>query len=139
MSVIPACPADRRHRPSTNLYAANGTPIRTYGTRLLRLSLGLRRDFVRPFIVADVDRPIIGADFLSEFHLLPDMRLAKLIDGCTLLSVGCIIESIDIGTTAVSTIDHSSEFAKVLADFPALTRPNRKREDGVAHSTKHVI
>ena len=139
MSVIPARHADRRHRSGTNLYAANGTPILTYGTRLLRLSLGLRRDFVWPFIIADVDRAIIGADFLAEFHLLPDMRRAKLIDGSTLLSVGCIIESIDIGTTAVSTIDHSSEFAKVLAEFPALTQPNRKRECGVTHSTQHFI
>lgn len=46
------------------LYAANRTSIKTYGTQLYHMDLGLRRIFTWPFIIADVSQAIIGADFL---------------------------------------------------------------------------
>jgi len=55
----------------------------TYGTIMLQPNLGLRREFPWRFIVADVLQPIIGADFLAHYHLLPDMRRKKLLDGKT--------------------------------------------------------
>ncbi|KOC61824.1 hypothetical protein WH47_06162 [Habropoda laboriosa] len=62
------------------LSAANGTPIATYGTKTLTLNLGLRRDFTWRFVVADVSKPIIGADFLAHYGLLVDIRNQRLID-----------------------------------------------------------
>ena len=50
-----------------NLYAANNTKIKTYGTKLLKLDLNLRRIFPWRFIIADVSQPIIGVDFLKNF------------------------------------------------------------------------
>ena len=47
------------------LFAANGSPIATFGELTLELDLGLRRSFHWRFTVADVTRPILGADFLS--------------------------------------------------------------------------
>ena len=47
------------------LQAANGTPIKTFGERFLKINIGLRRDFIFPFVIADVKNAIIGADFLS--------------------------------------------------------------------------
>lgn len=49
------------------LFAANGTQIKTYGQQLLTLDLGLRRNFSFLFVIADVDKPTIGADF---YHVL---------------------------------------------------------------------
>ncbi|MGR0227437.1 hypothetical protein, partial [Klebsiella pneumoniae] len=46
------------------LYAANGTEIPTFGVHVLNINLGLRRDFRWPFIIAKVNRGILGADFL---------------------------------------------------------------------------
>ncbi|GFX99000.1 transposon Ty3-G Gag-Pol polyprotein [Trichonephila clavipes] len=63
------------------LYAANGTEIPTYGLKILTLDLGLRRPFQWPFIIAKVERGIIGADFLQKFQLLIDLHNRKLIDG----------------------------------------------------------
>ena len=77
---------DRNNRIDITLVATNGTPIPTYGQRLLQLDLGIRRCFQWPFVVADVRRPIIGADFLSYFNLLVDMRRKRLVDGETTLS-----------------------------------------------------
>ncbi|GFT14899.1 peptidase A2 domain-containing protein [Trichonephila clavipes] len=48
------------------LYAASGTEIPTYGLKILTLDLGLRRPFQWPFIIAKVERGIIGADFLQN-------------------------------------------------------------------------
>lgn len=48
-----------------HLSAANGTNIKTFGIKLLVLNIGLRRNFKHEFILADVNRPILGADFLN--------------------------------------------------------------------------
>ena len=48
------------------MYAANGFTINTYGVRTFELDLGLRRAFMWKFVVADVAKPIIGADFLDH-------------------------------------------------------------------------
>ena len=39
------------------LFAANGSPIQTYGTKRMTIDLGLRRPFVWVFTVADVKGP----------------------------------------------------------------------------------
>ncbi|BHF82425.1 hypothetical protein SprV_0802556300 [Sparganum proliferum] len=78
----------RRHRlkPSQfSLQAANSTTISTYGQRSLTLDLGLRRHFQWVFIEADVESPIIGADFLSSFVLTVDVRHRRLTDTTTQL------------------------------------------------------
>ena len=65
------------------LKAVNHTPIKTYGTRLVTLNLSLRRTFGWPFIIADVHKPIIGADFLRHFNLLVDVHHKRLVDAVT--------------------------------------------------------
>jgi len=73
------------------LYAANGSVIPTYGTKTLQPDLSLRREFPWRFNIADVLQPIIEADFLAHYHLLPDMKKKKLIDGETGLTAQGII------------------------------------------------
>lgn len=69
-----------------NLYAANGTLIKTYGIRTLSLNLGLRRPYTWNFIIAEVEQPI-GADFLSQNKLLVDLSGRRFLDLKTSLSV----------------------------------------------------
>lgn len=68
------------------LYAANGTAIKTFGVIRKQVNLGLRRDFTWNFIIANVNQSIIGADFLSHFNLLVDVKNNTLIDRNTLSS-----------------------------------------------------
>ena len=56
------------------LIAANGTSIAAYGHCVLTLNLGLRCQFKWNFMVAAVQTAIIGADFISHFGLLLDLR-----------------------------------------------------------------
>lgn len=107
-----------------NCYAANGTPIGTYGKRLLKVSLGLRREFTWSFTVADVTSSIIGADFLSEFGLLVDLKRKRLIDTKTgLSSKGELISSIAPQVTAIDVKNKLSfllsEFKELLDDKPS--------------------
>lgn len=70
VSVLPSTRAHRTNGSDTDnpLFAANGTVINTYGVIRLELDLGLRRPFVWSFTIADTDKPIIGADFLRQYH-----------------------------------------------------------------------
>lgn len=67
------------------LYAANGSAVPTYGEKLITL-FGLRHEFIWPFIVAAVTKPILGADFLHHFGLIVDSRTKRLMDAKTNLS-----------------------------------------------------
>lgn len=122
ISVFPH--ENRRSQPDSSLvlYAANGTTINTYGTRWLTLDIGLRRNFSFTFVIADVTRPIIGADFLEKFGLLVDVKNRRLIDTLTSLhSKGNVIPGPSIGLT--TTTNHSS-FHVLLGKFPSLSNPN---------------
>jgi cleavage and polyadenylation specificity factor subunit 1 len=71
VSVIPPSTADRkRPRSKLALMAVNDTPIATYGQRSLTLNLGLRRSLPWVFTIADVQKPLLGADFLRNFGLM---------------------------------------------------------------------
>jgi len=63
-----------RTKSTYELAAANGTTIHTYGQQILTLNLGLRRPFTWNFVIADISKPIIGADFLAHFNLMVDLK-----------------------------------------------------------------
>ncbi|XP_071449484.1 uncharacterized protein [Hetaerina americana] len=103
------------------LFAANGTVIKTYGWIDLALNLGLKRDFRWRFVVADVDRPIIGVDFLSFYSLLVDVRRQRITDGITSLGTGGRI--VPCSVPQVKTVIESSRFHEILTEFSEITRP----------------
>ena len=75
VSVLPATGFEQRTRPrGVSLLAANNTSIRTYGTHTLILHFG-SNTYRWNFIVADVSRPLVGADFLRSYSLLVDLKL----------------------------------------------------------------
>lgn len=67
------------------LYSVNHKPVRTFGFRRLTIRIGLPNQYSWNFIVADIKTPIIGADFLQHYHILPDLTTRKLIHGSTAL------------------------------------------------------
>lgn len=97
------------------LYAANNTPIKTFGTKRITVNLGLRRDFTWIFKIADVNQTIIGRDFLSHFDLLVDSRRQRLIDNITgLHTIGKAITHRHISINSVSS---AHPFAHILNEF----------------------
>ena len=68
VSVIPPSTIDRRCSPNNlTLTAVKDTPISTYSQRTLTLNLDLTRSLPWIFIVADVQQPILGVDFIRHF------------------------------------------------------------------------
>lgn len=139
VSAIPPTPKERQtaQTSETQLHAANGSIIKVYGTKLVQLDLGLRRNFSWVFIIADVSKPIIGADFLHNFNLLPDLRNARLIDANTSLSArGFVAES----SQSISTLDKTvkTPYHDLLLQFPDLTRPSATNKPTKHQTTHHI-
>ena len=123
VSVIPPSLSDRRHPPDKfTLTAVNNTSISTYGKRSLTLNLGLRRSFSWIFIVAEVQKPIIGVDFLRNFGLLVDMRQCQLSDATTHLYVQGIISSGTSPSPCILPKQTDNPYLKLLSEFPGLTQ-----------------
>jgi len=118
------------------LYAANDTPITTYGTKLVQVNLGLRRKLDWTFVVADVKQAIIGADVLTHYGLIVDLRRRSLQDGTTSLKMNDILSQSGIGE--ITTFDHSNPFVDLLQEFSSITKPINFQEPkhGV---TYHII
>ena len=139
VSVIPPTPADRRRSPDPRtLTAVNNTSIRTYGQRSLTLNLGLRRSLPWIFVIADVQKPILGADFLRHYGLMVDMHKYKLIDTCTHLQVQGILSSGYSPSPSLCCCDTSNPYLALLSEFPTLTQVTAP-DTPVRHDVCHHI
>ena len=80
VSVFPASGEDIESRPASTsvLSAANCTPIETFSTRPIQLTVG-RFSGSWPFILAQVTRPILGAEFLRSSGFLEEVRRKRLV------------------------------------------------------------
>lgn len=138
ISVLPLSMTPQRpSKSSVFLYAANGSPIATYGDISLTLDLGLRRTFRWIFKVADCTTPIIGADFLRHFNILVDLSRSCLRDNVTSLSVDgvcCMSQSL----SPVTVPYMNSAYSRLFSEFPALTQVGRAFTE-VSHSVTHCI
>ena len=68
--------------PSRKLVAANNVEIKVHGQRTLSMKIiGFNQKFQWKFIVADVIRPILGADFLLHYGALVDCKHARISIG----------------------------------------------------------
>ncbi|GFS22483.1 retrovirus-related Pol polyprotein [Elysia marginata] len=135
VSVVPATWFERRSGQSGSpLQAANGTSIPTYGSRNVPLCFN-HRTYQAHLIIADVKRPLLGADFFRRHNLLVDLRGQRLIETDTYLSSPCSISR--VVTTALALIEQESNtFRKVLQDFPALLQPTFS-STAVKHEVQH--
>lgn len=130
----------QQRRPKTDyqLSAANGSPIDTFGYVTLDLDLSLRRDYSWRFIVAEVTKPIIGADFLRFYNLVVDIRNQRLIDNTTTLSANGQTASSSGTISSVKILFGGSKYDEILKEYPEITHPS-----GILspprHNTVHYI
>ena len=119
--VLPPSAADRLKGPlGTPLRAANGSPIRLYGTRELLIHLG-NRPFRWTFSVADVSEAIIGADFLGHFGWLIDIANQRLFQASSFASVPA--RSVPGNPPGINSLTARppSDISKILSNYPQLT------------------
>lgn len=80
----------------------------------------MRKEFIWIFCVADVPKPILGADFLSYFDLMVDLKNGKLLDSKSQISTrGKLRTPI---SSNVGIIDSNNPFADILSEFPEVTK-----------------
>ena len=122
VSVIPATLQDKQQNiQGVPLLAANGTSISTYGKRRMSLKLG-RHVYEAHLILADVQRPLLGADFLRTHDLLGEIRGKRLVQAETLCPISCAINTRH--HLNLATVDeNANKFKKVIQEFSALIRP----------------
>ena len=78
VSVFPATTEDKKFPSSANLIAANGSSIKLFGTRLIKLQFHSVH-LSHSFRLADVSRPILGSDFFAKTGLLVDVKNQQLV------------------------------------------------------------
>lgn len=116
------------------LYAANGSVIKTFGTKTMILDFCLRRPYKWTFIIAEVTQPILGADFLAHHGLIVDLSSSRLIDDLTKLkSIASIVE---VDQPTVTTVEDTHPFHDLLCKYVNITKPASYKEvptHGVFH------
>ena len=139
VSVLPPTCTDRKHpQEGCNLLAVNGSSIPTYGKCSLTLNLGLRRVFRWIFIVANVQAPILGADFLHHFSLLVDIKHSHLIDTKTQLRVQGMVSQTTSPSPSFLPLQPTNIFTSIIAKYPAVFQPHFNIQPAVHDVTHHI-
>ena len=142
LSILPRSSVRPRRttRCDSQLYAANGSTIATFGLQHAVLDLGLRRRFSWDFIVADVQHPILGADFLKHYGLLVDVRSRRLVDSLTQLrTLGKPVTS-SVSYQRISAVSPhvAPAYQELLKEFEVITVP-RPTSAPLKHDVQHHI
>ena len=137
ISVVPATNLDKQFKPPTRpLSAANGSAIATYGKRKLQFQIG-SETFEWDFVIAAVERPLLGADFFRHSGLLVDIRSGKLVkpDTYQVLQLSTSVftqNSISTGPVTPNSCE------ALVREFPSLTTPTLDLPS-VQHGVSHHI
>ena len=118
--LLPADSKTLKQKPNDFvLFVANDSRVPTYGERSVTLNINLRRVINWNFCNVAVSYPIIGADLLARYHLVPFLHESRLVDTSTGLSLrGFLRFAIICGLSLVNK-DHA--FSNILNSFPELT------------------
>ena len=137
VSLLPVEKKLKRVPVSGSLFAANDSRIHIYGEKRISPNLNLRRDFPWNFYVAEIPYPIIGADFLAHYRLIPFLHESRLVDATTNLSTAGFVR--DVSVFGISSVDRSQLFNKILVDYPEITRVTQTPEAVVRDVHHHIL
>ena len=104
----------------------------------MTLDLGLRRSFRWIFVIADVQSPILGVDFLRHFGLLVNLRHSRLSNELTQLKVQGISATTFSPNPTLLRTQPVTEFQAILSEFPELVQPCCQ-DHPVKHDVTHHI
>ena len=90
------------------------------------------------FVIADIKRPILGADFLRHFALLVDKRRHRLTNGLTHLLIQGVTCNTKSPSPSLLPRKPMSTYDKILAAFPSLVQPYTS-EAPIRHDVTHHI
>ena len=136
VSIVLPTHVELKRQPNRSLIAANGTPIRSYGTRPMELTLNHTK-FTWRFQVAKAHIHIIGADFIRAYGLVVDLTHKQLIRLKDLSILrGTLKNAISTKITSLAKI---SELAELLQGHPELTTPKFELSSPKHHVQHHIV
>ena len=140
VSVLPASLQEKKAPPTTSqLTAANGTPIRSWGKRDVKLCFGDKKVYTHSFYVADVTRPILGADFFTKSALVIDLHGRRILDRRQMFSITGRYETSPPASVSGLSAAPRNAYTQILQDFPRVLVPHYDSahdKHGVEH---HIV
>ena len=132
--VFPAGQADLSLPRLVDLVAANGSNIKTFGKRRIRVAFSGGHSLVHSFWIATVNRPILGADFFRDHKLVIDVANHVLIS-----SSGAHLPAVPTSRPSVFglRLPTRAPFESILEEFPDLLTQNFQGD--VRHKVRHHI
>ena len=118
VSVLPRPEGWKGSPLEFKLHAANSTPINVYGVTHCTISFEQNRVIDWQFYIADVSHPILGADALAFYNLLPDLKNRTLIDAFGQVFGRGIVASAN--ASSISLIADSLPFQELLRQFASV-------------------
>ncbi|GBM37945.1 hypothetical protein AVEN_46249-1 [Araneus ventricosus] len=104
----------------------------------LKTELINRRDFLWTFLIADISTPIIGADFLHYFELVPDVRNKCLRDPKTKLQSLGHLKYANLRWVQIS-ISKDTIYHKLLKEFPSITKLLNPNQPVKHTAVPHIV
>ena len=118
------------------LRQADGSSLPSWGRRRFSLRFG-GRDFSFQFLLAAVDRPILGVDFLAKNNWLVDIPSKQILDSTTYTPIFSVRATGN--DEFVAFVDVPAPIQQLLDDFPEVvgaTLGDLKPQHGVEH---HIV
>ena len=138
VSALSATTSDHREKKKGSPFqVANRTQKPTYRTKTLLLYLGIDHKFTWTFIVKDVSKPILGADFLYYSDLLIDLARKCFINGQTFSSTSFHISHDQ--AIAFCYLVKPSIYHSLLQSFFPLTKPCLNRSNIQHNVAQHIV
>ena len=100
------------------------------------MDLGLKREFGWFFVITDVDKPILGVDFIDQYGLRIDVKRRCLRDPLPNLNSTGVIAA-PCPTVANASCD--SRFTELTKGFSDIMKPNFQRKCHSHNVTHHII
>ena len=125
------------------LSAANQSRIAVEGETMLTFSIDrLRRQFTWNFVVADVQEPLLGKDFLSFHNLLVDCKNHQILDQLTSRTTGS--KSLEITRSSnevlINKVSHENPVvSELFAKYPQVLIPRNIDEVPTKTKSYHSI
>ena len=117
------------HSSRVRLGAANGTPIKAFGSQKKKIKIGDKSNsFI--FIIAQVARPILGLDFLPHFGMSINLLRGRLIHS----GVSTHFSATTSAISGVNVVLSESPFVQILREFPEISNVEL-----ASSTTKHGV
>jgi len=126
LSVLPRSYLPNCNKSLFSLVAANGSVVDTFGLKKLDIRLdGFDSIFSWEFTVAEVTRPILGADFLSHFGFLVNCAKKCLQRSTTVSSIDFVLDEANFKDFVCekfpNVLSRSKDFVSVIPVSHAIT------------------